>query len=67
MDQESIFELKDLRKTFGTKKEIQVPNKIEGVTVKQIGYVTDKPEICLTNEEGRVRPLLPQGFDHFRG
>ena len=49
------------------KKEIQVPNKIEGVTVKQIGYVTDKPEICLTNEEGRVRPLLPKGFDHFRG
>jgi len=48
------------------KKEIQVPNKIEGVPVKQIGYVTDEPEICLTYEEGRIVPLPPKGFDHFR-
>lgn len=48
------------------KKEIQVPDQIEGVSVKQIGYVTDQPEIYLTYKDGQITSLLPKGFDHFR-
>lgn len=48
------------------RKEIQIPDQIEGISVKQIGYVTDKPKICLIHKEGRVTLLLPRGFDHFR-
>jgi thiamine-monophosphate kinase len=43
-----------------------VPNQIAGVNITLIGHATRDQRIVLIQENGRRRPLRPQGWEHFR-
>jgi thiamine-monophosphate kinase len=51
--------------TVPAKRRTQVPSQMEGLGVHEIGYITDEPGSCCIREQGRLRRLSPQGFDHF--
>ena len=44
----------------------QVPSELDGLGIHEIGCITDEPGRCWLREQGRLRPLPPRGFDHFR-
>ena len=52
--------------TVPAKRRSQIPSQMEGLGIHEIGYITDKPGSCWIQEQGRLRRLSPQGFDHFR-
>ena len=44
----------------------QVPGRLDGVEIYEIGSIVNEPGVCWLREQGRLRPLSPRGFDHFR-
>lgn len=44
----------------------QVPGRLDGLGIHEIGCITDEPGACWLRERGSLRPLSPGGFDHFR-
>lgn len=44
----------------------EVPAKIEGVAATRIGRITKKSGMQLVDEEGKMRTLRAQGWEHFR-
>ena len=44
----------------------QVPGRLHGLGIHEIGCITDEPGACRIRERGSLRPLSPGGFDHFR-
>ncbi len=52
--------------TVPAQRRTQVPSQMEGLGIHEIGYITDEPGSCRIREQGHLRRLSPQGFDHFR-
>jgi len=44
----------------------QVPSRLDGLGIHEIGCITDEPGACWLREQGSLRPVAPGGFDHFR-
>ena len=44
----------------------QVPSRLDGLGIHEIGRITDEPGACWLRERGSLRPLAPGGFDHFQ-
>lgn len=44
----------------------QVPRRLEGLGIHEIGCIIDEPGSCWLREQGRLKPLSPGGFDHFQ-
>ena len=44
----------------------RVPGRLDGLEIHEIGSIVDEPGACWLREQGRLRPLSPRGFDHFR-
>ena len=44
----------------------RVPKRLDGLEIHEIGCIVDEPGACWIREQGRLSPLSPSGFDHFR-
>lgn len=44
----------------------QVPGRLDGLGIHEIGCITDEPGACWLRERGSLIPLSSGGFDHFR-
>jgi thiamine-monophosphate kinase len=51
--------------TASPKIKDKVPKKIQGVSIQEIGQITEEAGFCRVSLHGRVRRLFPSGFDHF--
>ena len=52
--------------TVPSHRRRRVPRRLAGVPLTRIGRVTRDPGIYLVQKDGRLEPLLPLGWDHFR-
>ena len=44
----------------------RVPDKISGVVVTEIGHVTRRRALLLRTPDGKLKKLVPRGWEHFR-
>ncbi|MDE2667863.1 MAG: thiamine-phosphate kinase [Acidobacteriota bacterium] len=44
----------------------QIPGRLDGLGIHEIGRITDEPGACWLRERGCLRPLASGGFDHFQ-
>jgi len=56
----------DYELLFTAPSRKHIPNRLAGVTITQIGWITDSRRIFLLNPEGTASQLRPQGWEHFR-
>jgi len=56
----------DYELLFTGPREKQVPPRIAGVDITQIGHVTRQKHIILMNDQGVGSELHPQGWEHFK-
>jgi thiamine-monophosphate kinase len=51
--------------TVSPKIKDKIPKMIQGISIQEIGQITEHAGFCRINLHGRVRRLFPSGFDHF--
>ncbi|HYO63178.1 MAG TPA: AIR synthase-related protein, partial [Pyrinomonadaceae bacterium] len=51
--------------TVRPRRAARLPRELGGVTVTEIGEITDKRHGLRLRHDGRTRPLRPAGFTHF--
>lgn len=56
----------DYELLFTAKREIKMPNNIDGIPVTCIGQVVEGSEVILCYGDGRREPLQARGWEHFR-
>jgi thiamine-monophosphate kinase len=52
--------------TVATSKSRQLPSSLDGIPITTIGEIIREKRVLLRDERGKVRPLLPHGWDPFR-
>lgn len=52
--------------TVPRRSQHQVPARLDGLGIHEIGRITDESGTCWLRERGSLKPLSPGGFDHFR-
>lgn len=58
----------DYELLFTARHGVRVPEKIDGVPIRMIGKIvpkSGKPRVRIQERSGRVKPLLPKGWQHF--
>jgi thiamine-monophosphate kinase len=56
----------DYELLFTARPNRRIPSRIAGIPVTQIGQITRRPKIWLTNHSGTTQELQPQAWEHFR-
>jgi thiamine-monophosphate kinase len=51
--------------TVSPKMKDKIPKEIQGVSIQEIGQITEEKGFCRISLDGHVRRLFPSGFDHF--
>jgi thiamine-monophosphate kinase len=51
--------------TVSPKIKDKIPKRIQGVSIQEIGQITEEAGFCRISVNGRVRSLFATGFDHF--
>ena len=56
----------DYELVFTAAPRKRVPDHVKGVPITRIGEMVAGAGICLGNADGRLKPLPPEGWQHFR-
>lgn len=66
-DRRALHWGEDYELLFTARRNIRIPARIRGVPVTKIGEIQrrEKHPVVLQEEDGRARPLQPEGWQHF--